>query len=157
MPWLEFEPTIPPFERAKTVHASDRATTVTGIPLIYLRKFSEGQYYFVLKVCGDGILIRLLWFWTLSIVVFLFKTYSISNTKFCLRLQVENAQLGTYDRANPYLRPQLGRFRLKNEIESSLRNMFYIKNKIMNNGKKHNSYINLSCLCFIFDNILLKF
>jgi hypothetical protein len=30
MPWVEFEPTIPAFERAKTVHVSDRAATVTG-------------------------------------------------------------------------------------------------------------------------------
>jgi hypothetical protein len=30
MPWVEFEPTIPASERAKKVHALDRATTVTG-------------------------------------------------------------------------------------------------------------------------------
>jgi hypothetical protein len=30
MPWVGFEPTIPVFERAKTVHALDRAATVTG-------------------------------------------------------------------------------------------------------------------------------
>jgi hypothetical protein len=30
MPRVGFEPTIPVFERAKTVHASDRAVTVTG-------------------------------------------------------------------------------------------------------------------------------
>jgi hypothetical protein len=30
MPLLEFETTIPMFERAKTVHASDRAATVIG-------------------------------------------------------------------------------------------------------------------------------
>jgi hypothetical protein len=30
MPWVGFEPTIPVFERAKTVHASDRAATVIG-------------------------------------------------------------------------------------------------------------------------------
>jgi hypothetical protein len=28
MPWVEFEPTIPVFERAKTVHALERAATV---------------------------------------------------------------------------------------------------------------------------------
>jgi hypothetical protein len=28
MPWVEFEPTIPAFEREKTVHALDRAATV---------------------------------------------------------------------------------------------------------------------------------
>jgi hypothetical protein len=31
MPPVEFEPTIPTFERAKTVHALDRATTLIGI------------------------------------------------------------------------------------------------------------------------------
>jgi hypothetical protein len=30
MPWVGFEPTIPAFERAKRVHALDRAATVTG-------------------------------------------------------------------------------------------------------------------------------
>jgi hypothetical protein len=29
MPRMEFEPTVPMFERAKTVHALDRAATVT--------------------------------------------------------------------------------------------------------------------------------
>jgi hypothetical protein len=31
MPWVGFEPTIPTFELAKTVHALDRAATVIGI------------------------------------------------------------------------------------------------------------------------------
>jgi hypothetical protein len=31
MPSVGFEPTIPAFERAKTVHALDRAATVIGI------------------------------------------------------------------------------------------------------------------------------
>jgi hypothetical protein len=30
MSWVEFEPTIPAFERAKTLHALDRTATVTG-------------------------------------------------------------------------------------------------------------------------------
>jgi hypothetical protein len=34
MPWVGFEPTIPVFERAKTVHALDRAATVIG-PLLF--------------------------------------------------------------------------------------------------------------------------
>jgi hypothetical protein len=33
MPLVEFEPTIPAFERAKTVHAFDIAATVTGISI----------------------------------------------------------------------------------------------------------------------------
>jgi hypothetical protein len=30
MPWVEFEPTTPVFERAKMVHALDREATVIG-------------------------------------------------------------------------------------------------------------------------------
>jgi hypothetical protein len=30
MPWVGFEPTIPVFERAKTLHALDRAAIVIG-------------------------------------------------------------------------------------------------------------------------------
>jgi hypothetical protein len=30
MPWVAFEPTVPAFERAKTVHTLDRASTVMG-------------------------------------------------------------------------------------------------------------------------------
>jgi hypothetical protein len=33
IPQVGFEPTIPLFERAKTVHASDRAATVIGLLL----------------------------------------------------------------------------------------------------------------------------
>jgi hypothetical protein len=32
---MEFEPTIPAFEQAKTVHPSDRAATVTGSVRLY--------------------------------------------------------------------------------------------------------------------------
>jgi hypothetical protein len=32
MPRVRFEPTIPAFQRAKTVHALDRAATVIGGP-----------------------------------------------------------------------------------------------------------------------------
>jgi hypothetical protein len=35
---------------------------------------------------------------------FLFKTQNVSETAFCLRLQVEPTQLGRIDRASPYLR-----------------------------------------------------
>jgi hypothetical protein len=34
MPWVGFEPTTPVFERAKTVHALDRAATVIGIRVL---------------------------------------------------------------------------------------------------------------------------
>jgi hypothetical protein len=35
MPQMGFEPTIPVFERAKTVHALDRATTVIDLKITY--------------------------------------------------------------------------------------------------------------------------
>jgi hypothetical protein len=35
MPYVGFEPTIPAFERAKTVHALDRSATVTGLPTLH--------------------------------------------------------------------------------------------------------------------------
>jgi hypothetical protein len=38
MPQVGFEPTIPVFERAKTVHALDRAVTVMGTREIYRHK-----------------------------------------------------------------------------------------------------------------------
>jgi hypothetical protein len=38
MPRVGFEPTIPVFERAKTVHALDRAVTVVGSMFSYVRK-----------------------------------------------------------------------------------------------------------------------
>jgi hypothetical protein len=41
MPRLGFEPTIPVFERAETVHALDRAATVTGIQMSTLLYFSR--------------------------------------------------------------------------------------------------------------------
>jgi hypothetical protein len=34
MPRVRFEPTIPAFERAKTVHALDRAATVIGLHVV---------------------------------------------------------------------------------------------------------------------------
>jgi hypothetical protein len=38
MPWVGFEPTIPASERAKTVHALDRAAIVTDTSRIYVKK-----------------------------------------------------------------------------------------------------------------------
>jgi hypothetical protein len=49
-------------------------------------------------------LIHLLCFWTLSIILFLFKTHNVSDIGFCLGLQVEPTQLGPTDRDSPYLR-----------------------------------------------------
>jgi hypothetical protein len=39
LPRVEFEPTIPPFMRAKTVHALDRAATVIGHINTYTCKY----------------------------------------------------------------------------------------------------------------------
>jgi hypothetical protein len=37
MPWVGFDPTIPVFERTKTIHALDRAATVIGwVPSVLL-------------------------------------------------------------------------------------------------------------------------
>jgi hypothetical protein len=48
-----------------------------------------------------------------------FSKHNVSDTGFCLRLQVKPTQLGPIDRASPYLR---------NDPESSLRNIV-LKNK----------------------------
>jgi hypothetical protein len=42
MPRVGFEPTIPVFERAKTVHALDRAATVNGLLTHYLVLYRRG-------------------------------------------------------------------------------------------------------------------
>jgi hypothetical protein len=39
MPWVGFEPTIPVFERAKTFHALDRASTVNGRFMVNIGKY----------------------------------------------------------------------------------------------------------------------
>jgi hypothetical protein len=40
MPWVGFEPTIPVFERAKTVHALDREATVISYTYITFKLIS---------------------------------------------------------------------------------------------------------------------
>jgi hypothetical protein len=67
------------------------------------------------------ILIQLLCFWTLTIILFLFKAYSVSEDGFSLRLQVEPTQLGLNNRASCYLRSQRERK----------------KNRTMENVQKH--------------------
>jgi hypothetical protein len=65
-------------ERAKTVHASDRAATVTGghypSPCFYLKHR---------PLC--------------------IRKHSVSETGLCLRLQVKPTQLGSIDTASPFL------------------------------------------------------
>jgi hypothetical protein len=44
MPWVGFEPTIPAFEQAKTVHALDIADTVIGQLILYISILSSNLY-----------------------------------------------------------------------------------------------------------------
>jgi hypothetical protein len=48
MPRVVFEPTIPAFERAKTVHALDREATVIGNHLTYFDESNIGDFS---KIC----------------------------------------------------------------------------------------------------------
>jgi hypothetical protein len=66
--------------------------------------------------------IQTLFFWTLPIVLFLFKTHSVSETGFCLRLQITPAQLVPIDRASPNLRSG---FHPQTETEFSLRKVVF--------------------------------
>jgi hypothetical protein len=50
------------------------------------------------------IILQLLAFWTLPTILFLIFRNNISETGFCLRLQVKPTQLGPLDRTSPYLR-----------------------------------------------------
>jgi hypothetical protein len=65
----------------------------------------------------DAILMQLLYFWTLSIDLFLFKP-SVSETGFCFLLQVEI-------RTDSIYWTQLIRFHLKTKTESSFRNAVF--------------------------------
>jgi hypothetical protein len=44
MPRVGFEPTIPVFEQAKTVHALDRAATVIGTHYIHKHEFNTPKF-----------------------------------------------------------------------------------------------------------------
>jgi hypothetical protein len=64
-----------------------------------------------LKIYEDGTLVQILRFWTLSIILSCLKCrpvslskHKVSETGFCLRLQVKPTQLAPIDRASPYLR-----------------------------------------------------
>jgi hypothetical protein len=48
MPQVGFEPTMPVFERAKTVHALDRAATLIGLYLSLFYKETCGRILLVL-------------------------------------------------------------------------------------------------------------
>jgi hypothetical protein len=54
MPWVEFEPTIPAFERAKTLNALDRAATVIGsLCLLFLYSYEIRNYAHCYKSLSD--------------------------------------------------------------------------------------------------------
>jgi hypothetical protein len=65
MPWVEFDPTIPAFERTKTVYALDRSATVTRWSvkrlLIYFQKHTlkldsiSKNYYTVTRSLKAGL------------------------------------------------------------------------------------------------------
>jgi hypothetical protein len=69
-------------------------------------------------------------FWTLSIILFIFKAHNFSETGFSLHLQVEPIQLGPINRTRPSRLNSgvlaLSIFRLKGERESSLRNVVFL-------------------------------
>jgi hypothetical protein len=56
-------------------------------------------------MCDNCTLIQQLYFWTLSSSSFVSFRF-VSDTVFCLRLQVEHTQLGPIHGASPYLRPR---------------------------------------------------
>jgi hypothetical protein len=51
MPWVGFEPMIPVFERAKTVHASGRAATVIDNGDIRFWKFGRSATFWKDQAC----------------------------------------------------------------------------------------------------------
>jgi hypothetical protein len=55
IPWMWFEPTIPPSQRVKTVHVLYRAATVTGTAIELARKNKElnRHYYYYYYWCHD--------------------------------------------------------------------------------------------------------
>jgi hypothetical protein len=55
-----------------------------------------------LKLCDYGILI-IVFLGIIHCPVFLFKTYNVLETGFCLHLQVKLTQLGPIDKASSYL------------------------------------------------------
>jgi hypothetical protein len=68
--------------------------------LMMMEEFPLGSE-FSLRFRRVTLWIQLLYFWTLYSILFLFKTH-VSETGFCLHLQVEPSQLRSIDRASPY-------------------------------------------------------
>jgi hypothetical protein len=59
MPWVDFEPMIPASEQAKTVHALDRAATVTGRIRYYSFEYSFRIPYFHFNLLNWNYIIRI--------------------------------------------------------------------------------------------------
>jgi hypothetical protein len=45
MPWVGFEPTIPAFEPATTVHILDRSATVIGCNAVYANEYTKAATF----------------------------------------------------------------------------------------------------------------
>jgi hypothetical protein len=80
----------------------------TGYSVCYSLSFTVKYWRRVYQVRQESLSTQncksLFCFWTLSVVLFLFKTTrNVSETVLCLLLQVEPTQLSPIDRASPYL------------------------------------------------------
>jgi hypothetical protein len=64
---------------------------------VALIPYDNWEYKPDIKVCDEGILMQLLCFSTLFIILFLFKTHNVSETGFCLPLQVKPNLSGDRD------------------------------------------------------------
>jgi hypothetical protein len=79
MLWVWFEPTIPVFEWAKTVHALNRATTVIGFKLMYFLFIKSYKIQSLCKDCfwEDTIYFQLFTLFDYELYLFIF----IGNTE----------------------------------------------------------------------------
>jgi hypothetical protein len=50
MPWVGYKPTIPASERAKTVHASDRSATMTGVWRLDMHIYGNKHLFFIIII-----------------------------------------------------------------------------------------------------------
>jgi hypothetical protein len=78
MPQMGFEPTIPAFERAKTVHVSDRAATLIGSPRTSLCLFSSAKSFIPT-------------FWTTQFLLFIFSyiQHVLYMRQYCDRIDLK--------------------------------------------------------------------
>jgi hypothetical protein len=72
--------------------------------MLFSSFFSGDPRMMMTRKCRVSIPYRSQSLYIFIIVPFLFKPHNVSETGFCLRLQVEPSQLGPIDRASPYMR-----------------------------------------------------